>query len=113
MNEQKHRGLFRAVAGWIAFGSLATLALLGGCASVETPVVSAPPQDWLVEQTAWAWVAGQPEEYYTDREEFFVDPPVHPVLIHLQEQSERYGYDFETLRAESWKMVENVEHVGQ
>lgn len=89
------------------------IALCSGCSTPEPAVASAPPAEWLVEQTAWAWVAGQPEEEYADREEFFEDPPTHVVLLNLQERSQKYGYDFETLRAQAWEMVESVEHVGE
>lgn len=106
MIEQIHRS-------WRIVCAVAALAALAGCACVEPPVASDPPESWLVEQTAWAWVAGQPEEDYRDREEFFATPPTHPVLINLQEQSQKYGYNFPALRADAWAWVENVEHAGQ
>lgn len=89
------------------------LVALAGCNHTEPTIAAPPDREWLVEITAWEWVAGQTEGEYRDRVTFFADPPEHEALQQLQSWSEEYGYNFATLRAEAWEWVKRVEHQGQ
>lgn len=121
MNAKKHtsRKGARILAGCRGLAAVVALVLLAGlvgCETTDQAVTATPSSYALVEMTFSSWVFGQNEETHQNKEAFFaVDSdgvPIYAPLKELYNSCQKYGYDFNQLRQQTWEMVEQVDHVG-